>query len=84
MFSRAKRAQFFRESPIALAVRSPAAVFVEGEKAKLYLRFDMLNVFNRPQFNGPSTDPLNPNLGVVTARTAAVNRFLQFQARIQL
>ncbi len=53
------------------------------ERARLYLRCDMLNVFNRSQFDGPSTDPLNTNFGRVTSQTSAINRFLQFQARIQ-
>jgi len=43
----------------------------------------MLNVFNRYQFDNPNTDPMNTNFGKVQQQTAAVNRFLQFQARIQ-
>ena len=53
------------------------------ERMKMILRFDMLNVFNRYQFDNPNTDPMNTNFGTVTQQTAAVNRFLQFQARIQ-
>ena len=53
------------------------------ERARMFLRFDMLNVFNRSQFDGPSTDPMNTNFGRVTLQTAAMNRFLQFQLRIQ-
>ena len=45
--------------------------------------FDMLNVFNRYQFDNPNTDPTNTNFGIVQQRTAATNRVLQFQGRIQ-
>lgn len=55
---------------------------LSGERVRMYLRFDMLNVFNRNQFDSPSTDPANTNFGRVLAQTAAVNRFLQFQARL--
>jgi hypothetical protein len=53
------------------------------EQVKLILRFDMLNVFNRYLFDGPNTTPSNTNFGTITTQLAAVNRFLQFQARIQ-
>jgi hypothetical protein len=53
------------------------------ERVRMFLRFDVLNAFNRSQFDGPSTDPNTTNFGRVTAQTAAINRFLQFQARIQ-
>lgn len=53
------------------------------ERVKMILRFDMLNVFNRYQFDTPNTDPMNTNFGRVQQQTAAINRFLQFQARIQ-
>jgi hypothetical protein len=43
----------------------------------------MLNVFNRSQMDSPNTDPINTNFGVVQQQTAATNRFLQFQVRIQ-
>jgi len=56
---------------------------LKAERAKLILRFDMLNVFNRYQFDNPNTDPNNTNFGRVQQQTAAVNRFLQFQGRIQ-
>jgi len=52
-------------------------------RVKFILRFDMLNVFNRYQFDNPNTDPMNTNFGVVQQQTAATNRFLQFQGRIQ-
>ena len=53
------------------------------ERIKLFARVDLLNVFNRNQFDGPSTDPTNTNFGRITLQTAAVNRFVQFQLRIQ-
>ena len=56
---------------------------LKAERAKLILRFDMLNVFNRYQFDNPNTDPNNTNFGKVQQQTAAINRFLQFQGRIQ-
>lgn len=55
----------------------------KAERYKFILRFDMLNVFNRYQFDNPNTDPMNTNFGRVQQQTAALNRFLQFQARIQ-
>jgi hypothetical protein len=55
----------------------------KNERYKLILRFDMLNVFNRYQFDNPNTDPMGTNFGRVQQQTAAVNRFLQFQARLQ-
>jgi hypothetical protein len=56
---------------------------LRAERVKFILRFDMLNVFNRYQFDNPNTDPMNTNFGTVQQQTAAVNRFLQFQGRIQ-
>jgi hypothetical protein len=55
---------------------------LRGERVKFVLRFDMLNVFNRYQFDNPNIDPMSTNFGTVTQQTAAVNRFLQFQGRI--
>jgi hypothetical protein len=56
---------------------------LKSERYKFILRFDMLNVFNRYQFDNPSTDPMNTNFGRVQQQTAATNRFLQFQGRLQ-
>ncbi len=56
---------------------------LKNERYKFYLRFDMLNVFNRYQFDNPSTDPMSTNFGTVQQQTAATNRFLQFQGRLQ-
>jgi hypothetical protein len=52
-------------------------------RVKFIMRFDMLNVFNRSQMDSPNTDPVNTNFGIVQQQTAATNRFLQFQGRIQ-
>ena len=51
------------------------------ERVRFYLRFDMLNVFNRYQFDSPNADPTNTNFGAVTQQTAAVNRFLEFRMK---
>ena len=51
--------------------------------AKLFLRFDMLNLQNRSQFNAPDTNPYSTNFGRVSSQSAAVNRFIQIQGRIQ-
>jgi len=53
------------------------------EKVNMQLRFDALNLANRSQMSGPSTDPLSTNFGRVTSQTAATNRWLQVQARVQ-
>jgi hypothetical protein len=56
---------------------------LKSERWKFILRFDMLNVFNRYQFDNPNTDPMNTNFGKVQQQTSASNRFLQFQGRLQ-
>jgi hypothetical protein len=56
---------------------------LKAERVKMILRFDMLNVFNRYQFDNPQASPTNTDFGKVLSQTAAVNRFLQFQARVQ-
>lgn len=53
------------------------------ETASMQLRFDALNLQNRSQMAGPVTDPYNTNFGRVTSQTAATNRWVQVQARIQ-
>ena len=53
------------------------------ERVNMQLRFDALNLTNRSQMSGPSTDPLNTNFGRVTSQSAATNRWLQVQARVQ-
>jgi hypothetical protein len=46
------------------------------------LRFDALNIQNRSQMQGPNADPTSTNFGRITSQTAAINRWLQLQARI--
>ena len=54
-----------------------------SERANMQVRFDALNVQNRSQMNNAATDPYSTNFGRVTSQTAATNRWLQVQARIQ-
>ncbi|MCU0246918.1 MAG: carboxypeptidase-like regulatory domain-containing protein, partial [Bryobacter sp.] len=53
------------------------------ETSNLQLRIDALNLQNRSQMAGPVTDPYNTNFGRITSQTAATNRWIQVQARIQ-
>jgi hypothetical protein len=53
------------------------------EKSTMQLRLDALNLQNRSQMNAPSTDPFSTNFGRITSQTAAMNRWIQVQARIQ-
>jgi hypothetical protein len=57
--------------------------FSVRERVKFQVRLDTLNLQNRSQFGGPSTDPTSTNFGRVTSQTAAVNRWLQIQARLK-
>jgi hypothetical protein len=54
-----------------------------SERVNMQLRLDVLNLQNRSQMNGPSTDPTSTNFGKITSQSAAINRWLQVQARIQ-
>jgi len=54
-----------------------------NERFNVQLRLDALNVMNRSQMNGPSTDPLSSNFGRVTSQSAATNRWIQVQCRVQ-
>jgi len=56
---------------------------LRAERVRLVPRFDMLNVFNRYQFDDLNPDLMNTNFGTVQQHTAAVGRFLQFQGRIR-
>jgi len=42
----------------------------------------VLNVQNRSQMQGPNTDPTSTNFGRVVSQSAAINRWLQIQARV--
>ena len=52
------------------------------ERVNFQMRIDALNVLNRSQMNAPSTDPFSTNFGRVVSQTAAINRWLQVQARV--
>jgi len=52
------------------------------ERMNMQLRLDVLNVQNRSQMQGPNTDPLSTNFGRVVSQSAAINRWLQVQARV--
>jgi hypothetical protein len=54
-----------------------------GERMRLELRLDALNVQNRTQFAGPDNNPNSTNFGRVTSGSGAVNRSYQIQAKIQ-
>ncbi len=53
------------------------------ERLAFQLRVEALNLANRSQFDVPDTSPLSSNFGRVTKQTSAMNRFLQFQARLR-
>jgi hypothetical protein len=53
-----------------------------GERVNFQVRMDALNVQNRSQMAGPNTDPFSTNFGRILSQTAAVNRWLQVQARV--
>ena len=48
----------------------------------MQIRINALNLQNRSQFGGPSTDPFSTNFGRITSQTAATNRWMEAQARI--
>jgi hypothetical protein len=49
----------------------------------LKLRLDALNVMNRSQMGQPGRNPFSSDFGVITQQTAATNRWIQIQARLQ-
>ncbi|MEK7407595.1 MAG: hypothetical protein AAB225_21155, partial [Acidobacteriota bacterium] len=57
--------------------------FPLGDRARLQLRLDALNLQNRSQFAGPDTNPYSTNFGRITSQTATHNRFIQIQGRIR-
>ena len=56
--------------------------FALTERVKMQIRINALNVQNRSQMGGPSTDPFSTNFGRITSQTAATNRWMEAQARI--
>ncbi len=57
--------------------------FPLGERAKLHLRLDALNLQNRSQFSAPNTNPLSTDFGRVTSQANTYKRWIQVQARIR-
>ncbi len=55
----------------------------EAGGVTMQLRLDALNLQNRSQMERPNTDPFNTNFGRILSQTAATNRWIQVQARIQ-
>jgi hypothetical protein len=53
------------------------------EGVKFQIRADAINLQNRSQMGGPSLTPTATNFGRITSQTSSLNRFYQFQARIQ-
>jgi hypothetical protein len=51
------------------------------ERIKLQFRAESFNAFNRASFNGPNTDPVNRNFGVITS-TANLPRTFQLALRL--
>ncbi|MGH9722248.1 MAG: carboxypeptidase regulatory-like domain-containing protein [Bryobacteraceae bacterium] len=54
-----------------------------GERLRIQLRGDAINLQNRSQMSGPDLSPTATNFGRVTSQTSSLNRFYQIQARIQ-
>ncbi len=52
------------------------------ERVALQIRFEMLNLQNRSQFQAPDNNPYSTNFGRVVQQTQALNRFIQIQARL--
>ena len=53
------------------------------ERYNFQMRLNVLNLQNRSQMNGPNTDPTSTNFGRITSQSAATNRWIDVQARIQ-
>jgi hypothetical protein len=57
--------------------------FLIKEGIRFQLRADAINLQNRSQMNAPDLNPTSTNFGRITSQTSSLNRFYQFQARIQ-
>jgi len=53
------------------------------ERLRLQVRADSMNLQNRSQFNPPDLSPTSTNFGRITSQTGSLNRYYQFQARLQ-
>ena len=54
-----------------------------GERLRLELRGDIINLQNRSQMAGPDLGVTSTNFGRITSQTSSLNRFYQVQARLQ-
>ena len=52
-----------------------------GERARVQLRGDAINLANRSQMNPPDLNPVSTNFGRVVSQTSSLNRMYQVQAR---
>lgn len=53
------------------------------ERTVLQIRCDIVNLFNRSQFDAPDMSPYSTNFGKISLQTNSTNRFLQVQARVR-
>ncbi|MBL8227548.1 MAG: TonB-dependent receptor [Bryobacterales bacterium] len=53
------------------------------EQVTFQLRMDVINLFNRSEWDAPVQDPFSTNFGRITAVTSAQKRFIQIQGRIR-
>ncbi|MCL6545288.1 MAG: carboxypeptidase-like regulatory domain-containing protein [Bryobacteraceae bacterium] len=53
------------------------------ERVRLQFRGDSMNLQNRSQMAAPDLSPTSTNFGRITAQTSSLNRYYQFQGRIQ-
>ncbi|MGE5568492.1 MAG: TonB-dependent receptor domain-containing protein [Rhodospirillales bacterium] len=53
------------------------------ERLRFQVRADAINLQNRSQMAGPDLSPTSTNFGRITSQTSSLNRFYQFQGRIQ-
>ncbi len=53
------------------------------DRLRFQVRADALNLQNRSQMSGPELSPTSTNFGRITSQTSSLNRFYQFQGRIQ-
>ncbi|HOL70853.1 MAG TPA: hypothetical protein PKW45_05360, partial [Bryobacteraceae bacterium] len=53
------------------------------ERVRFQVRADAINLQNRSQMAAPDLSPTSTNFGRITSQTSSLNRFYQFQGRIQ-
>ncbi len=54
-----------------------------GDRVRMQLRADSMNLQNRSQMANPDISPTSTNFGRITSQTGSLNRYYQFQGRIQ-